>query len=1531
MRWSAFSMVLTVLAANASVCEGAISITAASTVTTGKTGLVASVPAQAGSTYAWTLSYGTITAGTSTHAITYTAGVVGTATLTCTVKNAANVSTVATKDVNVVAAPVATITADALEPTGRPGLVASVPEQAGCTYAWTLTNATKTGGNGTQSITYTAGAVGSATLKCTVKNAAGMAVTGTWTVLVVADKAAVVSKSPVTTLATGLTASVPVTAGATYAWSATGNATITSATNANSVTYTAGAVGTAKLSCMVTATTATSGTKTIGIVAAPIATITTNTSVTTGTAGHGAFVQAQPGCTYAWTISGGTITAGGGTRAITYTAGTVGNLKLGCTVKNAAKDSATDNRSITVVAKPAATITTAASVLSGTLGVPASVPAQSGCTFTWTVTNGTITSGQGSNAIAYTPGTTGTATLKCVVKNTAGTTTTGTKTATVTAFPRITITAQPKSQSVLVNQPVTFSVTATCTAPLHYQWRKDGTDVGTDSATLSIPSTGMGDAGSYVVIVWGNPTHSVTSKAAILTVDDVPPGACNSAALGIGATLNGYRPFPDDNAWNQDISNASVDPNSSAIISFIGGSTGLHPDFGAGLWEGRPIGIPYAVVGSDQAKVPVNYVAYGDESDPGPMPIPVPPPYEGPDPTASTGDRHVLVMDRDACVLYELYGAQRQTNGSWKAGSGAIWNLKTNDLRPFGWTSADAAGLPIFPGLARYDEVAAGEITHALRFTVDTSRKAYVLPATHCASSNTSANAPPMGMRVRLKASVDISGYTPQAQVVLHALKKYGMILADNGSSWYISGTPDDRWDNDDLHNLSGIKGSDFEVVQMGTIYTADPSGPAPAISSFAADPAAIVPGGSAELHWSTTNANRWFISPDVGWVNDSHVTVSPTNTTTYTLLAEGPYGQVTQTATVTVNSAATVHILFLHHSTGGCVWGGGVPQWFTNYNTQHSTNYQITERAYPDTPYPWANYPYDYWNLWVNPSGPANTTQPGVHTLETLVANNDVIVFKHCFPVSGIDPDTGNASVSSEEKTEENYKLQYAALKERLHQFPNKKFVVWTGAALIQSATTQEQGQRARDFFTWVKNTWDEPGDNIFVWDFFELETEGGLYLKQAYSSGDSHPNAAFCQTVAPYFGQRLVNVIEGHGDTARLDGRSTGSEFPIGVWLQSPIRQRNGVNNAVNYQGIGINTFLGLWQWPDESWAYPGYSVAVAQALKSAGLKAYAGSGQAAVTWIQNHPEFTSTFQGYLLGDEPDMNKVSGDPNLAAASMPNAWETAGDALRSADPARVRYANFGKGFALDPWVGYHLIPGPAQADDFAKYTEPTTVVSSDYYAITDPYEALEQHGVWGYGRVVDNTRKNAGGRPVWGFVEASAPFSQGKTANNLAAHMPPSLINPIVWEMIVHGADGIAYFCHDFSNGGMVEDGCLTEIDMPQAMKAANASVQRYAGVLLAPEASGTSATSSGSVAVATRTKKVGGWLYVFAMADGNSSYPDGQSVDATITLSGYGNGTVQVLDENRTLPMTAGKFSDHFDAYGLHIYRVALSGSPN
>jgi hypothetical protein len=276
--------------------------------------------------------------------------------------------------------------------------------------------------------------------------------------------------------------------------------------------------------------------------------------------------------------------------------------------------------------------------------------------------------------------------------------------------------------------------------------------------------------------------------------------------------------FPADNAWNMDISADPVDPASQTLISSCGAGAAVHPDFGT-IFNGAPNGIPYVVVHGLQAKVSVQF-QYADESDPGPYPIPPTAPIEGG--ANGTGDRHVLVVDADNWKLYELFDAHPVNGGSsWTAGSGAVFDLNSNAVRPAGWTSADAAGLPILPGLVRYDEVAEQqEIRHALRFTCPVTRRAYLAPARHFASSRTEATLPPMGMRVRLKSSVDISKFSTRNQVILSALKKYGMLLADNGSAFFISGAPDARWNDDELSALKVLHGSDFEVVKMGTLVT---------------------------------------------------------------------------------------------------------------------------------------------------------------------------------------------------------------------------------------------------------------------------------------------------------------------------------------------------------------------------------------------------------------------------------------------------------------------------------------------------------------------------------------------------------------------------------------------------------------------------------------------------------------------------------------------------------------------------------------
>jgi len=291
------------------------------------------------------------------------------------------------------------------------------------------------------------------------------------------------------------------------------------------------------------------------------------------------------------------------------------------------------------------------------------------------------------------------------------------------------------------------------------------------------------------------------------------PGGSSGGATS-APSLGGCPMFPANNPWNEKVNSLKVRSDSRTLVQNISttGKVNLHADFGgAGAY-----GIPFKVVPSSQPKVPIDYTAYGDESDPGPFPIPGNAPIEGG--SASTGDRHVLVLQQGTCHLYELGRAFWEGN-HWNADVGVNWNLESNALRPLGWTSADAAGLPILPGLVRYDEVAAGHIDHAVRFTAPNTQRGYILPATHFASSTTNPALPPMGLRLRLKASFSLTPFHGQALVILRALKTYGMIVADNGSSWYISGAVDKRWNDDDLNQLKSVPGAAFEAVDTGPIH----------------------------------------------------------------------------------------------------------------------------------------------------------------------------------------------------------------------------------------------------------------------------------------------------------------------------------------------------------------------------------------------------------------------------------------------------------------------------------------------------------------------------------------------------------------------------------------------------------------------------------------------------------------------------------------------------------------------------------------
>jgi hypothetical protein len=302
-------------------------------------------------------------------------------------------------------------------------------------------------------------------------------------------------------------------------------------------------------------------------------------------------------------------------------------------------------------------------------------------------------------------------------------------------------------------------------------------------------------------------------------------------AQGAGPTAGGCPVFPADSIWNTPIDKMAVDPRSQQYVASIGAEKPVHPDFGSGLYEGAPIGIPFVVVPMKQPKVPVHFKSFADEepspdeSDAGPYPLPRSAPIEGG--PNSKDDRHVIVVQEGSCTLFELYKAVPNSDGSWNAVSAARFDLEGHDLRTDGSTSADAAGLPIFPGLVRADEISTGEIRHALRFTAPRTRKAYVWPARHHASSRTDESLPPLGQRFRLRGDFDMSRFSKTNQIILQALKTFGMILADNGSPWFLSGSPDSSWNDDELRQFSQVKGTDFEAVDVSSLMVDENSGQA--------------------------------------------------------------------------------------------------------------------------------------------------------------------------------------------------------------------------------------------------------------------------------------------------------------------------------------------------------------------------------------------------------------------------------------------------------------------------------------------------------------------------------------------------------------------------------------------------------------------------------------------------------------------------------------------------------------------------------
>jgi hypothetical protein len=319
-----------------------------------------------------------------------------------------------------------------------------------------------------------------------------------------------------------------------------------------------------------------------------------------------------------------------------------------------------------------------------------------------------------------------------------------------------------------------------------------------------------------------SPSGAAATPGSVTTAPVVTgsPSATRSAAPTPSAGPRACTIFPADNVWHADVSRLPVHRDSASFVASIGAGRGVHADFGSGQWDGGPIGIPVTVVPAGQAGVRVSF-EYASESDRVAYPIPRDARIEGG--PRSDGDRHVILLDRSRCRAYELFAAYPRSDGTWRAGSGAVFDLRANRLRPRGWTSADAAGLSILAGLVRYEEVAAGRIDHAIRVTAPRTRNAYVWPARHAASSSSDRTLPPMGLRLRLKSSVDISRLPRQARIVAEAMKRYGLILADNGSPWYISGSPDERWNNDALRALGSLRGSDLEAVDTsGLIVSPD-------------------------------------------------------------------------------------------------------------------------------------------------------------------------------------------------------------------------------------------------------------------------------------------------------------------------------------------------------------------------------------------------------------------------------------------------------------------------------------------------------------------------------------------------------------------------------------------------------------------------------------------------------------------------------------------------------------------------------------
>jgi hypothetical protein len=487
----------------------------------------------------------------------------------------------------------------------------------------------------------------------------------------------------------------------------------------------------------------------------------------------------------------------------------------------------------------------------------------------------------------------------------------GTFTITTTSLPAATA-GDPYNAAIAATGgtiPYTFSATALPSGL--------AIDASTGALTGTPATSAVGTASvTFTVADSTRPIAQTATANLNLTVNAAgTQPACSQMSTGDNASLNGFVPFPSTAAWNTEISNAPLDPNNGAITA-ASGFAGLHLHHDWSSVAGGNYGIPYIVVDSSITPlVLIDVQDYATESDVAVAPFPITAPIEGAPadcegwPDTYVGDSHVLVLDRHSCFLYETFNTHR-CNGQWASSSETIWDMQNFEQRPWGWTSADAAGLAIFPGLVRYDEVASGAINHAIRFTMqqtknDANGGYFVEPASHAAGTVYGVSNV-MGMRIRLKASFDISGYSETNQVILTAMKNYGMILADNGGYFYFQGVPDPRWDDNDLVNLDAIQSSNFEVVQMtpswpGWDDVTAPTGAPPTINSFTASVTSVGSGTPVRLTWDTTNDSYDFIDV-LGGVRGGSVTVAPTATTTYMLNATNQYGRTTKAVTVTVH-----------------------------------------------------------------------------------------------------------------------------------------------------------------------------------------------------------------------------------------------------------------------------------------------------------------------------------------------------------------------------------------------------------------------------------------------------------------------------------------------------------------------------------------------------------------------------------------------------------------------------------------------------